>query len=175
LCDDIVDVLDKNGVVAELGLEPVAGWGLHATKVQSAIDSSPIVGEYTNCVTAPKTPYHPSREDFAGPTTRWPAHCVDPAFNWAGHPPFRWPISRSNAGCRAHQARSSDVGSNRGRMARRTPFLGRRESSVGGDGTPLSFVGHTCRPMQSRRPLSASVFSIGTTSARQATPLRRPS
>jgi hypothetical protein len=67
LCDDIVDVLDRNGVVAELGLEPVAGWGLHATKVQSAIDSSPIVGEYTNCVTAPKTPYHPSHEDFRRP------------------------------------------------------------------------------------------------------------
>lgn len=67
LCDDIVDVLDKNGVVVDLSLEPVAGWGLHSKKVQSAVDSSPIVGEYTNCVTAPKTPYHPSHEDFRRP------------------------------------------------------------------------------------------------------------
>jgi hypothetical protein len=67
LCNDIVDVLDKNGVVIDLTLEPVAGWGLRSKKVQSAVDSSPIVGEYTNCVTAPKTPYHPSHEDFRRP------------------------------------------------------------------------------------------------------------
>ena len=67
LCNDIVDVLDKNGVVIDLSLEPVAGWGLRTKKVQSAVDSSPIVGEYTNCVTAPKTPYYPSHEDFRRP------------------------------------------------------------------------------------------------------------
>jgi len=67
LCDDIVDILDRNGVAVELSLEPVAGWGLHSRKVQGAIDSSPIVGEYKNCATAPKTPYYPSRKDFRRP------------------------------------------------------------------------------------------------------------
>ena len=67
LCNDIVDVLDKNGVVADLSLEPVTGWGLHSPIAPTSIDSSPIVGEYTNCVTAPKTPYHPSYEDFRRP------------------------------------------------------------------------------------------------------------
>jgi len=67
LCDEIVDVLDANGVAFELGLEPVAGWGLHSKVVGGSIDSSPIVGEYTNCVSAPRTPYHPSRQDFRKP------------------------------------------------------------------------------------------------------------
>ncbi len=67
LCNDIVDVLDKNGVVVDLSLEPVAGWGLFSKVVKSAVDRSPIVGEYTNCVTAPKTPYRPSHEDFLRP------------------------------------------------------------------------------------------------------------
>jgi hypothetical protein len=64
LTNDIVDVLDKNGVAMELGLEPVAGWGLRTTTVSSAIDKSPMVGAYTNCATAPRTPYHPSHADF---------------------------------------------------------------------------------------------------------------
>lgn len=67
LSNDIVDVLDRNGVAVELGLEPVAGWGLRSTFVPSGIDKSPMVGEYTNCVTAPKTPYYPSCEDFRSP------------------------------------------------------------------------------------------------------------
>jgi len=64
LCDDIVDVLDANGVAIESSLEPVAGWGLRAAAVESAVDDSPMVGAYTNCASAPKTPYHPSRADF---------------------------------------------------------------------------------------------------------------
>jgi hypothetical protein len=62
--NEIVDVLDRNGVAAEMGLEPVAGWGLTTTTVSSGVDKSPMVGAYTNCATAPRTPYHPSPEDF---------------------------------------------------------------------------------------------------------------
>lgn len=64
LSDDIVDVIDRDGVEAELALEPVAGWGLRSKVVPGALDKSPIVGEYTNCAGAPRTPYHPSRENF---------------------------------------------------------------------------------------------------------------
>jgi hypothetical protein len=64
LSNEIVEVLDENGVAIELSLEPVAGWGLHAKVVSSGIDTSPMVGEYTNCATAPRTPYYPSRDDF---------------------------------------------------------------------------------------------------------------
>jgi hypothetical protein len=67
LSDDIVDVIDREGVEAELGLEPVAGWGLRAKVVPGVLDKSPIVGEYTNCASAPKTPYHPSHENFLKP------------------------------------------------------------------------------------------------------------
>ena len=65
--NDIVDVLDRNGVAAELGLEPVAGWGLTTTTVSSGVDRSPMVGAYTDCATAPRTPYHPSQDDFLKP------------------------------------------------------------------------------------------------------------
>ena len=64
LNNDIVEVLDDRGVVLELSLEPVASWGLRSKVVPSAVDSSPIVGELTNCVTAPRTPYRPSLRDF---------------------------------------------------------------------------------------------------------------
>ena len=64
MSNEIVDVVDRNGVAAELSLEPVAGWGLRSKVVPGAVDTSPIVGDYTNCVMAPKTPYHPSHEDF---------------------------------------------------------------------------------------------------------------
>jgi hypothetical protein len=67
LSNDIVDVLDQNGVAAELSLEPVAGLGLHKRDVPTAVDYSPMVGEYSNCAAAPKTPYHPSYEDFLKP------------------------------------------------------------------------------------------------------------
>ena len=69
LTNDIVDVLDKNGVAIESSLEPVAGWGLRVTTVSTAVDKSPMLGEYTNCVMAPRTPYHPSRADFLKPAT----------------------------------------------------------------------------------------------------------
>jgi hypothetical protein len=64
LTDDIVDVLDRNGVLVESSLEPGAGWGLRTNNVQSGIDKSPMIGEYTNCATAPRTPYHPSHASF---------------------------------------------------------------------------------------------------------------
>jgi hypothetical protein len=64
LNDDIVDVLDDHGVALELSLEPVEGWGLHSTVVPCAVDTSPIVGNYTNCIAAPQTPYRPAREEF---------------------------------------------------------------------------------------------------------------
>jgi len=64
ISNEIVDIADGNGVVAEMSLEPVASWGLRSKVVPSAVDTSPIVGEYLNCVAAPRTPYYPSREDF---------------------------------------------------------------------------------------------------------------
>jgi hypothetical protein len=64
LSNDIVDVLDRNEVAVEASLEPVAGWGLRVATVASAVDKSPMVGAYTNCVSAPRTPYYPSRADF---------------------------------------------------------------------------------------------------------------
>jgi hypothetical protein len=67
LSNEIVDVVDRNGVAVDLGLEPVAGWGLKAKMVRGAVDTSPIVGEYLNCVAAPRTPYHPSHDDFRKP------------------------------------------------------------------------------------------------------------
>ena len=71
LSNEIVDVLDTNGVAADLSLEPVDGRPAHATWVGTAIDRSPMVGEFTNCMAAPKTPYRPSRADFlkADPAT----------------------------------------------------------------------------------------------------------
>jgi len=67
LCEEIVEALEQKGVVAELGLEPVAGWALRSKVVPSTVDSSPIVGESVNCASAPRTPYYPSREDFRKP------------------------------------------------------------------------------------------------------------
>lgn len=64
LTNGIVDVIDRSGVKVDLTLEPVAGWGLAASAVPTGIDSSPIVGAYTNCQTAPRVPYRPSRHDF---------------------------------------------------------------------------------------------------------------
>ena len=64
LCDDIVDVLDRNGVDAELSLEPIESGGLRMPAVTTAIDESPMIGRYTNCVDAPRVPYHPSAGDF---------------------------------------------------------------------------------------------------------------
>jgi hypothetical protein len=67
LNNDVVDVLDNHGVLLELSLEPVASWGLSSKVVSTGVDCSPIVGEFTNCVTAPQTPYRPAREDFRRP------------------------------------------------------------------------------------------------------------
>jgi hypothetical protein len=64
LCDDIVDVLDRNGVDAELSLEPIESGGLRMPAVTTSIDESPLIGRYTNCVDAPRVPYHPSAGDF---------------------------------------------------------------------------------------------------------------
>lgn len=64
LNNDIISVLDDRGVTVDLTLEPVKGWGVNATEVQTAVDSSPIVGTYTNCFKAPRAPYQPSLNDF---------------------------------------------------------------------------------------------------------------
>jgi hypothetical protein len=64
MSNDIVDVLDRNGVVMEMSLEPVASWGLSADVVPTAVDASPIVGAFIDCARAPRTAYHPSRADF---------------------------------------------------------------------------------------------------------------
>ena len=64
LSDGIVDVIDQCGVKVDLTLEPVSGWGLAASDVAAGVDSSPIVGPYTDCHTAPRVPYRPARHDF---------------------------------------------------------------------------------------------------------------
>lgn len=64
LTNGMVNVLEQRGVGVELSLEPVAGWGLHASDVPSGVDASPIVGPYTDCHTAPRVAYRPARHDF---------------------------------------------------------------------------------------------------------------
>lgn len=64
LSNGIVDVMDQCGVKVELGLEPVAGWGLDAMHVPTSVDTSPMVGAYPDCRTAPRVPFRPSRHDF---------------------------------------------------------------------------------------------------------------
>jgi len=64
LSNEIVDVMDQCGVQVELGLEPVAGWGLEGTHVPTSVDTSPMVGAYTDCRTAPRVPFRPARHDF---------------------------------------------------------------------------------------------------------------
>lgn len=63
LSNDIVDVLDERGVIAEMSLEPVAGWK-DSTVVRTQTDESPIVGTYTDLSSAPRIPYRPARRDF---------------------------------------------------------------------------------------------------------------
>ena len=60
----VVDVVERCGIKVDLGLEPVSGFGLYAAEVPTAIDSSPMIGPYTDCHTAPRLPYRPAREDF---------------------------------------------------------------------------------------------------------------
>jgi hypothetical protein len=64
LTNGIVAVIDDRGVTVDLTLEPVRGWGLTASAVTAGIDSSPMLGAYTDCHTAPRVPYRPSRRDF---------------------------------------------------------------------------------------------------------------
>jgi hypothetical protein len=64
LTNGIVDVIDRCGVRVDLTLEPVSGWGLAASNVPTGIDSSPIVGAYTDCHAAPRVPYRPAHHDF---------------------------------------------------------------------------------------------------------------
>jgi hypothetical protein len=61
---DIVDVLDERGVIAEMSLEPVAGWWMDSKVVRTEIDDSPIVGKFTDLTAAPRVPYRPARKDF---------------------------------------------------------------------------------------------------------------
>lgn len=70
LSNEIVDVIDECGVKVELGLEPVAGWGLEDTEVSTSIDASPMVGAYTDCGRAPRVPFRPARHDFRVPDRR---------------------------------------------------------------------------------------------------------
>lgn len=60
----MIQILDERGIKVELSLEPIKGWWLYSSKVQTAIDSSSIVGRYTDCDTAPRIAYRPAREDF---------------------------------------------------------------------------------------------------------------
>ena len=64
LTNGIVDVIDRCGITVDLTLEPVSGWGLTASTVTAGADSSPIIGAYTDCHTAPRVPYRPARRDF---------------------------------------------------------------------------------------------------------------
>ena len=64
LTNEIIAAMDDCGVKIDLTLEPVAGWGLTARDVATSIDTSPMLGEYTDCRAAPREPYHPARDDF---------------------------------------------------------------------------------------------------------------
>jgi hypothetical protein len=64
ITNTVVDVVEQCGIKVDLGLEPVSGFGLYAAEVATAIDSSPMIGPYTDCHTAPRLPYRPAREDF---------------------------------------------------------------------------------------------------------------
>jgi len=71
--NEIVEIAERRGVEVDMSLEPVAGWGLTAASVPTGVDASPIVGPYTDCRTAPRTPYRPALRDFrvaAGPDGR---------------------------------------------------------------------------------------------------------
>jgi hypothetical protein len=64
LTNQIVAAAEGAGVEVDLTLEPITGWGVHATEVPSGVDASPIVGSYTDCASAPRLPYRPARHDF---------------------------------------------------------------------------------------------------------------
>jgi hypothetical protein len=64
LSDRIVETVERAGVAIDLTLEPITGWGVGASAVQSGVDDSPAVGSYTDCGGAPREPYRPARHDF---------------------------------------------------------------------------------------------------------------
>ena len=64
MSNDIIDVLDARGVIAEMSLEPVTGYWMDDKVVRTSIDESPVVGTFTDLSTAPRVPYRPAREDF---------------------------------------------------------------------------------------------------------------
>jgi hypothetical protein len=64
LTNEIVEATHQCGVKVDLTLEPVAGWGINASEVPTSIDTSPLVGPYTDCSTAPHVPFHPAYHDF---------------------------------------------------------------------------------------------------------------
>jgi hypothetical protein len=67
LSNAMIDILDERGIKVDLSLEPVKGWWLYSSHVQTAVDSSPIIGNYTACDKAPRVAYRPAREDFRVP------------------------------------------------------------------------------------------------------------
>ena len=44
--------------------QPVTGSGVGAPAMRSGVDTSPVVGSYTDCGGAPREPYRPARHDF---------------------------------------------------------------------------------------------------------------
>jgi hypothetical protein len=64
LTNQIVEAAEQAGVEVDLSLEPVTSWGMHASAVRSGVDSSPIVGAFTDCGGSPRFPYRPARHDF---------------------------------------------------------------------------------------------------------------
>jgi hypothetical protein len=64
LTDQVVEAAERAGVEVDLTLEPVTGWGVTARAVPTGVDSSPIIGAYTDCGTAPRVPYRPAYRDF---------------------------------------------------------------------------------------------------------------
>lgn len=64
LSNEIIETIDESGVKVDLSLEPVSSWGLTAHDVISGVDSSPILGTYINCRTAPCAPFRPAHHDF---------------------------------------------------------------------------------------------------------------
>jgi len=70
LTNEIVALVDQCGVQVDLTIEPVAGWGLSETSVDSRVDKSPMVGAYPDCRTAPRLPYRPAHDDFRIPGGR---------------------------------------------------------------------------------------------------------
>jgi hypothetical protein len=62
--NEIIEIAERSGVLVDLSLEPVAGWGLSHASVPTTIDESPMLGDYTNCHGAPRVVFHPAYHDF---------------------------------------------------------------------------------------------------------------